>query len=696
MASKGLAPIAWDEEEEVRKRWLGRTVGNCEVEAVVGAGAMGVVFRGRHVLLDKPVAIKVLPRRVAKAGAGHIERLLKEARAAGALEHPGIVQVHDISVTDDGDYYIVMQLVEGADLARLLSERGPLPFNLVVNIGLQATDALLYLHERHFIHRDLKPSNIFINREGQVKLGDLGLVKSLGEPGKSDASLIVGTPEYMAPEQAKGTEYTTPASDVYALGGVLYFMLAGRPPFMAESGAEVLIKHATEPPAPLAHFRPDVPRLLERLVEAMLEKLPAARPELPTVANTLRRLEGKEDAAATPFIEYSLEEEHLAATAFLVRHGAAAGYLGISEVEEALRVQAELAVHGTKTSLPRILLDEGLLGEAALEAIAAEYVRSQPQAQSDALAALVAQGKIPAGLLDKAGAAAAAADARPPLDRLLSERALDTAAYKRYERLVRNHLRRDLRRRLLASLPITPKEQASLLERLETAEATDASALSLAVSGDLISEDTARVAAGLLFKQIARESKPAALASSMATVDEPVAEAAAPLVSLDEFRLEDAPLCIKCGGELDDKGRCPRCLAAPQPPPAPRQQPAASRPAPPYPRRERSGKGRWGILTDDPNDASGYTLDDLARLIAAGSLNGNSTVRGPATRGEWVFARRAPGLARLLGCCPHCLAAVPQKAAECPRCGRPLDTPLQAAAKPRRSRLEALRDWLGL
>lgn len=734
--------IDGEEEKRVRERWLGRVIGNCEVKSFVGSGATGVVFRGKHTLLGKAVAVKVLPRHAAAAGSGNIERLLKEARAASSLEHPGLVQVYDIDVTDDGDYYVVMQFVDGMDLERIVGERGSLPYDLIINICLQAVGALAYLHERGFIHRDLKPSNILISKEGRVKLVDLGLVKSFGDPTRSDAGMIMGTPNYMSPEQAKGPAHTIPASDIYSLGATIYYMLTAKPPFEGETTADVIIKHATEPTPPLRRFRPDIPRPLERTIERMLEKEPVSRPGLDEITAALKRLENEEYSIQWLFLEASLEEDHLAASLFLVEHGAETGYLGFSEVEQALHIQGELFAHGVRSSLAKIMIDEGFLGEATLEAFAAEYARLRPRQEEAALTALAETGKFDVNLLGRMYSPAAAIDTGP-LEILLSDGALSSADYKKYQRLVRNRMLRNLRASLLTFLPIGEKERGELLARLEKADtAQDVSVLTLAVSEGLVAEETAWTAVGLLLRRAAREHVSGNVGTSLAQIEEAAAGAAGEALNLAELSLEGSPACPVCGADLDSKGRCPDCSRRPvkesaesaeeavllvasvveddepdgaeaiftaavvdddpsKPLSAEGMDGVVSRSVPddsplPYPRRERSGDGAWGILTGDDEDKNGYALEDMARLIEAGYLTRNTTVKGPTTGGNWVFARSAPALSRFLGTCPHCEAEVSEGDAECPRCRRLIDMPGQLAEKPSRNRIDTLRDWLGL
>lgn len=243
-----------------------------EFLAFIDRGAMGAVYRARQRALDRPVAIKLLDVRIEADSAR--QRFLQEARLAARLLHPNIVAVFDAGEAA-GMPYIVFELVEGESLARRLDRAGRLPLEEALGMGRGIAEGLAAAHEAGILHRDLKPQNILVNRAGTPKIADFGISKSLAGDGvKTRVNLILGTPSYMSPEQVRGEELTT-ASDIYALGVVLYELLAGRPPFVG-SMDDILKSHLqVEPPSLMAEA--SVPEAVARLVSRALEKEPAAR-----------------------------------------------------------------------------------------------------------------------------------------------------------------------------------------------------------------------------------------------------------------------------------------------------------------------------------------------------------------------------------------------------------------------------------
>jgi serine/threonine-protein kinase len=272
---------------------LGQVVaGKFAVEERLGAGAMGVVYRARQLALDRTVAIKVLHRELA-ADVEFADRFAREARAASRLDHPNSIRIFDFGQDNNGLLYIAMEHVEGSDLFASVSQRGRLSSKEMVEILVQVLAALAVAHEMGVVHRDLKPENIMIVRgtsdDGQamdvVKVCDFGIAKMLGAPAvaegesrrkHSTTGLIIGTPAYMSPEQARG-EAQDARSDLYAVGVVLYELLTGRVPFEAETLLAVALKHVSdEPVAPSARV-PGVDAKLEAICLKALQKKPAER-----------------------------------------------------------------------------------------------------------------------------------------------------------------------------------------------------------------------------------------------------------------------------------------------------------------------------------------------------------------------------------------------------------------------------------
>jgi len=237
-------------------------------------------------LLSRRVAVKLLAEPYASEPSA-VRRFKREARAASRIGHPNIVDVTDSGTTEDGAVYFVMEYLEGRDLSQTVEEEGPLPAARSVAIAREICQALMAAHKAGILHRDLKPENVFlIERDGKrdfVKVLDFGIAKTMeavsDRVGRlTNPGVAMGTPEYMAPEQAAGLAIDARA-DVYAVGAILYEMLSGRPPHEGAHIMEVLTRKATVAPTPLAVLRPDVPRDLESLVMRTLAISPDLRPQ---------------------------------------------------------------------------------------------------------------------------------------------------------------------------------------------------------------------------------------------------------------------------------------------------------------------------------------------------------------------------------------------------------------------------------
>jgi serine/threonine protein kinase len=240
----------------------------------IGKGRFGTVYRGEDTKLGTPVAVKELDPlwcRDPKAMA----RFTREAKVAARLNHPNIVRVHDI-FEEEGTYFLVMDYIVGESLKELLAEGKPLPLEQVVDIVRQVASALDYAHEQGVIHRDLKPSNIIIEKgTGRIFITDFGLAKVPGEPGLSSTGEVIGSPEYMAPEQAKGRP--DHRSDIYSLGVLLFEMCTGRVPFTGEEPLAVLHAHAEEPVPSARKLNRALPERMEGVIRRALAKHPVDR-----------------------------------------------------------------------------------------------------------------------------------------------------------------------------------------------------------------------------------------------------------------------------------------------------------------------------------------------------------------------------------------------------------------------------------
>ncbi len=258
--------------------------GKYRVERVLGAGGMGVVVAARHVELDQPVALKfVLPE--ALAGKGNLERFLREARAVVKLKSEHVARVYDVGREGDQPY-MVLELLEGTDLSKLHKREKPLPVADVAEYVVQACEALAEAHAVGIIHRDLKPHNLFLttrlNGTPLVKVLDFGISKAVGPAAAgqmqlTDSAAVIGSPVYMAPEQMRSARAADVRTDIWALGVVLYELLACTLPFDGETVTEVCIRVVNDDPKPLAELRPDIAPALARVVMRCLEKAPSAR-----------------------------------------------------------------------------------------------------------------------------------------------------------------------------------------------------------------------------------------------------------------------------------------------------------------------------------------------------------------------------------------------------------------------------------
>ena len=305
----------------------GTQLGTYEILAAIGSGGMGEVYRARDLRLGRDVAIKVLPSEVASSPE-RLARFDREARTVAGLNHPNIVVLHSIE-EEDGIRFLTMELVDGQNLAELISPGG-FSVSRILELSIPLADALAAAHERGVVHRDLKPGNVMVTRDGRVKVLDFGLAK-LVDPGSeaktvlalSTAGHMVGTVPYMAPEQIRGEDVDV-RGDLFALGIIVYELAIGQRPFGGETAVDISHAILRDIPEPLTRLRSDIPNDLERIVSRCLEKNPRERSQSALdVANELRRVQrdlerGHRDApepagvasiAVLPFVNRSREED---------------------------------------------------------------------------------------------------------------------------------------------------------------------------------------------------------------------------------------------------------------------------------------------------------------------------------------------------------------------------------------------------
>jgi serine/threonine-protein kinase len=256
---------------------VGKAFGDFEVLEELGRGGMGIVYKARQKSLDRIVALKTLL-------AEHflnpvvLSRFLAEARTAASLAHPNIVKIYQVGECDAGPYF-VMEYIDGQSLDTLIQER-TVPISWALSLMVTVTEAVHFAHTKGVIHRDLKPSNIMIDKLRRPVVMDFGLAKFVGQPSSlTHHGTVMGTPAYIPPEQAgEDASLVGPASDVYSLGGILYTLLTGRPPFLESSSLKTVMKViGPEPPPRVKTFRSDVPARLEHVCMKCLRKAPAQR-----------------------------------------------------------------------------------------------------------------------------------------------------------------------------------------------------------------------------------------------------------------------------------------------------------------------------------------------------------------------------------------------------------------------------------
>jgi serine/threonine protein kinase len=289
-------------EQFLAGKCRGMILGNYNVLERLGTGGMALVYLCEHRHMHRRVAIKVLPTVNAK-NTEYLKRFYREARANAALDHPNIVRTVDIA-QDENRHYLVMEYIDGALLGEIVRRSGPMSVERAAHYIRQSAIGLQHIHEAGLVHRDIKPDNLIVDRQGTVKILDLGLARFCGDSEELLTQGILGTPDYVAPEQAQDSHDVDIRADIYSLGGTMYFLLTGSPPFGTGTVAQKLIWHQTKAPRSIQAQRADMPGELEMVVAAMLAKSPEYRFQTP--ADVAAALEPWTEAPIAPPSEAEL------------------------------------------------------------------------------------------------------------------------------------------------------------------------------------------------------------------------------------------------------------------------------------------------------------------------------------------------------------------------------------------------------
>jgi len=692
---------------------LGRVIRGCEIVGLICQGGMGRLYQGRQISLDRIVAVKVLSPALGSDGE-FLGRFRREARALANLLHPNIVAIHDFG-EEHGIHAIVMEYVEGENVADILARIHVFPVPDAISLVRQVADGLACAHDRKIIHCDLKPENILVTASGTAKLADFGLAKSLrGEAGHITRNgVVLGTPTYMSPEQCAGSGLD-PRSDIYSLGATFYRMVAGRDAFEGDDAFSIMLKHQNEPPVDPRRYNPGIPHPVAKIILRMMEKARESRYQ--SAAEVVRALVPL-DRKLAPHTGDADGVEHPRREFAIAREAVEAGLVTAAQLSQCL------SRHGTKAGagldIPAILIAEGLLTEEQAEQLAVRtHARDEAHADED-----FAHLALGAGLVTKDQLA----------ECLRQQRALPGA-----------EARVKLARVMASSGILKPAQVAEVLlrqvkatQRAEDAELLDAIRREGALTEDDIhrclaeqrrqeDQGTIKVLRTLLVEfdllpapqlrallrrkvrqdllQFVREHDASGNASAPAIIPKDLV-----------IRLEDSEPCPVCGKAVDvAQEACPSCGASsgearrqaalhgeestagrrpaskgrrqPTPgtggqakPPAPKKaaQPAGRPPQAPAPSAQKPPEpgGAWEIRLPSGEPSNPLTFASLMQLVREKRVQPGTVLRGPLTLGVWRQARFSPQLCRLFGTCHYCGAKLPPDAVACPACKTDPDSP---------------------
>ena len=323
-------------EQFLLGKWRGFTIGKYKLLERVGVGGMGQVFLCEHMYMKRRVAIKVLPPAKAEQPAA-LGRFYREARAAGSLEHPNIVRTHDID--QDGNlHFIVMEYVDGSNLLDMVKKGGPMEIRRACHYIRQVAIGLDFAFRSGIIHRDIKPGNVLVDRRGHAKILDMGLARFYKDTAdmltvKYDDKIVLGTADYVAPEQVANSHSVDVRADIYALGASFYFLLAGHPAFPSGTVSQKLLWHRTKDPTPIRQIRPEVPEEIAAIVAKMMAKDPAKRQQTPNdIAVELERW--VPDVVAVPTVDEMPQLSQAAQDHNKIEHRPASNEIVLGRAEE--------------------------------------------------------------------------------------------------------------------------------------------------------------------------------------------------------------------------------------------------------------------------------------------------------------------------------------------------------------------------
>jgi serine/threonine protein kinase len=274
---------------------IGKKLGGCTIASKIGQGGMGTVYKAHHETLNIPVAIKVFHGQDDSPESK--ERFLREAQLMAQLRHPNIVSVMNAGI-EDGTHYIIMEYVDGGNLLSLINSKKAIPFQEAIGIALDIIKALKIAKEHSIVHRDIKPENILIDKLGNAKLADLGLARAINSEHLTQTNVMLGSPHYIAPEQANNSSNVDYRSDIYSLGCTLYHMLSGKEPFPGGSLIEIVVNHTQKPVPSLIGLDSRIPQYLSDVVYKMMQKDPDNRYSDPS--NVIDALLQKKSEKAEP------------------------------------------------------------------------------------------------------------------------------------------------------------------------------------------------------------------------------------------------------------------------------------------------------------------------------------------------------------------------------------------------------------